>query len=301
MRSFFIYVVLRAFGEFLNILPLEFALWIGRCLGDLAYGIVRDRRRVALQNLQIAFGREKSPRELDEIARKNFSNLGMNLIEFLRMPRLGLDYYHRYGRVEGWEHVDQAMKDGRGVIALTFHFGNWEMPSLGASLFGYPVVALAQRIRNPWVDRYVKRTREAAGVTILPKREVTQRVINELRQGRIVGIFVDQRERKKSRVMVDFFGKKAPTTPSPVVFSLRTGAPMIPLFTVRENNSHHHVIIGMPIMPESTGDIERDLQKGTETYTRILEDMIRKYPDQYFWLHNRWEGKKRRARRRRRR
>lgn len=301
MRSYSIYLILRVFAYFLNLLPLEWALGMGRCLGRLAFGVVTERRRVALENLQTAFGREKSPQELEEIARKAFSNLGMTLIEFLRMPKLRVDHYHRYGRVEGWEHLDRALKAGKGVIALTFHFGNWEMPGLGASFFGYPIVALAQRIRNPWIDRYVRRTRKAAGVTILPKRDVSRQVINCLRQGKIVAIFVDQRERKKSQVLVDFFGKKASTTPSPVVFSLRTGAPMIPLFTIREDNSHHRVIIGSPLIPKTTGDMERDLERNTETYTKILENMIRKYPDQYFWIHNRWGGKKRRAHRRRRR
>jgi KDO2-lipid IV(A) lauroyltransferase len=196
--------------------------------------------------------------------------------------------------VDGWHHVDRALEGGRGVIALTFHFGNWELPGLGAAFFGYPIVALAQRIHNPWLDRYVRRTRAGTGVTILPKRRVSQHVIRHLREGKIVAIFVDQRERQKSQVMVDFFGKKAATTPSPVVFSLRTGAPMVPLFTVREGHSHHRVIIEAPLFPRTTGDMERDLEENTEAYTKILERMVRKYPDQYFWLHNRWGGKKRR-------
>ncbi len=301
MTSYLSYVMLQGSAYVLNLLPLEWALWIGRCLGRLAFSVVGSQRRVALRNLRIAFGREKSPQELKEIGRKAFSNLGMTLVEFLRMPRLHKRYYHDHSRVEGWEHLERALKAGKGVIALTFHFGNWEIPGLGATFFGYPIVALAQRIRNPWIDRYVRRTRESVGITILPKRQVSRQVINHLRQGKIVAIFVDQRERKKSRVMVDFFGRKASTTPSPVVFSLRTGAPMIPLFTVREDNSHHHVVIGEPIVPETTGEMERDLERNTETYTRILESMIRKYPDQYFWLHNRWGGGNRRAHRRRRR
>jgi len=299
MGAYFMYLVLQSFTGFLNLLPLEWALWIGRCLGRLAFRVLGSERRVALRNLQIAFGGEKSFQELNHIARKTFSNLGMTLAEFLRMPRLDMGYYHRYARVEGWDHLNRALEAGKGVIALTFHFGNWEMPSLGASFFGYPIVALAQRIRNPWVDRYVRRTRQSSGVTILPKRQVSRQVIDHLRQGKIVAIFVDQRERKKSRVMVDFFGKKAPTTPSPVVFSLRTGAPMIPLFTVRENNSHHHVIIGEPLRPHTTGEVERDLERNTEAYIKILEGMVRKHPDQYFWLHDRWGGVRRRARRQR--
>ncbi|MBW2056311.1 MAG: lysophospholipid acyltransferase family protein [Deltaproteobacteria bacterium] len=298
MRSFLVYLLLRVLTFVVDILPLEFALRTGRCLGGWAFRVVRNRRRVALDNLRTAFGAEKSPGELEAIARETFRNLGMTLVEFLRMPRLGMDYVRRYVRLEGRQHLDQALADGKGVIALTFHFGNWEMPGLGASLFGYPIVALAQRIHNPWIDRYVRRTREAAGVTILPKRQVSRQVISHLRQGKIVAIFVDQRERTKSQVKVDFFGKKAPTTPSPVVFSLRTGAPMIPIFTIRENNSHHRVTIGRPLVPVTTGDMDKDLETNTAIYTEILENMVRQHPDQYFWLHHRWGGKKRRHRRR---
>jgi KDO2-lipid IV(A) lauroyltransferase len=300
ITSFFIYLIFQSFACVLNLLPLELALGVGRCLGRLAFGVVQGRRKVALKNLQIAFGQEKSMAELEEIAKRAFTNLGMTLVEFFRMPRLRMNYYDRYARVEGWDRLNRALKDGKGVIALTFHFGNWEMPSLGASFFGYPIVALAQSVRNPWIDRYIMRTRQAAGVTILPKRQITREVINHLREGKIVAIFVDQRERKKSRVMAEFFGKKAPTTPSPVVFSLRTGAPMIPLFTIREHTSHHHVIIGEPLFLKTTGDMQRDLEENTRSYMRILENMIRKYPDQYFWLHNRWGGKKRTTRHRRR-
>ncbi|NIQ37814.1 MAG: hypothetical protein GTN81_04400 [Proteobacteria bacterium] len=301
MTSYVSYLFLRCLSYMLNILPLELALWIGRTMGRLAYRVVGSRRRLALRNLKIAFGLEKTPEERAEIAKSTFSNLGMILVEFLRMPKLRIDYHHRYARIEGREHLEQAIKQGKGVIALTFHFGNWEIPALGASFFGYPIVALAQRISNPWIDRYVRRTREAAGVRILPKRNVSQEVIDSLRQGKIVAIFVDQRERKKSRVTVDFFGEKAPVTPSPVVFSLRTGAPMIPLFTIRERKSHHHVIIGSPLFPKMTGELDRDLETNTEAYTKILERMVRDYPDQYFWLHNRWGRKQRRIRRRRRR
>ena len=296
MTSYTAYLMLQAVTYVLNTLPLLWALWIGRCLGRMAFTVVRGRRRVALRNLQTAFGREKSPQEIENIARRTFSNLGMTLVEFLRMPRLGISYYHRYARVEGEDHLRRALEAGKGVIALTFHFGNWELPSLGASFFGYPIVALAQRIHNPWIDRYVRRTRKATGVMILPKRRVTQQVIKHLRQGKIVAIFVDQRERTKSQVFVDFFGKRASTTPSPVVFSLRTGAPMIPLFTVRENNACHRVIIGAPLVPRNTGDTDNDLRTNTEAYTKVLEGMIRKHPDQYFWLHNRWGEKKRRPR-----
>jgi len=125
ITSYFIYVVLQVFTYLLNLLPLEWVLWIGRCLGRLAFSVVRSRRRVALKNLQSAFGREKSPQELEEIGRNTFSNLGMTFVEFLRMPRLHMAYHHRYVRVEGWGHLERALEAGKGVIALTFHFGNW--------------------------------------------------------------------------------------------------------------------------------------------------------------------------------
>jgi KDO2-lipid IV(A) lauroyltransferase len=297
MTSYATYLMLQVFTFALNALPLVWALWIGRCLGRMAFTVVRSRRTVALRNLQTAFGQEKSYRELESLAKRTFSNLGMTLVEFLRMPRLGMSYYQRYVRVEGWEHLSKALEGGAGVIALTFHFGNWELPSLGANFFGYPIVALAQKIHNPWIDGYVRRTRKATGIKILPKRRVTQQVIHHLRQGKIVALFVDQRERSQSQVGVDFFGKKAPSTPSPVIFSLRTGAPMMPLFTVREKHIRHRVIIGPSLAPKTTGDTERDLLINTEAYTKILETMIRRYPDQYFWLHNRWGAKKRRSRR----
>lgn len=161
-------------------------------------------------------------------------------------------------------------------------------------LLGHPCSVIARPIKkNRWVNRRVSEIREAAGLEVIFTEKAGRRVLRALSQNRFVGILIDQRAKRSEGVWVDFFGKKAPTTPALAILAMRTGVPIFPFFMVREGFSRHRILIQRPLEMVHTGDIQKDVEVNTQRITHTLETVIRQYPDQWFWVHRRWERKRR--------
>ena len=294
MVAYLQYLIARGFSFFINLVPEAWALGFGRLLGCLAYALDLEHRKVALQNLELAFGSEKSEKELRAIARGTFQNLGMNAVEFFRIPRMDFEAFRRQVTFEGLENLQKVMDHQRkGALFLLAHFGSWELMVLMPVLLGHPSSVIARPIKkNRWVDRMVSEIRGAAGLEVILTVKAGRKVLRALSQNRFVGILIDQRAKRSEGVWVDFFGKKAPTTPSLAVLAMRTGAPVIPFFMVREGVSKHRILIQKPLEMVSSGDIQRDVETNTQRINATLEAVIRQYPDQWFWVHRRWERKR---------
>ncbi|MCK5553830.1 MAG: hypothetical protein KAJ09_11840, partial [Deltaproteobacteria bacterium] len=234
LAQFLIYLVARGFGFVINLFPEGFALWIGRQLGRFAYFIDFEHRHVAIKNLERAFGGEKSGNEIRGIALRNFENLGMNLVEFLRLPRLSKEKLMAKVETEGRSHVEAALKRGKGIIFLLGHIGNWELLGCMPRILGNDFMALARPLeKNRWLDRFIGEVRRSAGLQVLSSKRVAYQVVSALRRNKMVGILIDQREKRSQGIPVEFFGKKASTTPASAFFALKTGAAVIPAYTIR--------------------------------------------------------------------
>jgi KDO2-lipid IV(A) lauroyltransferase len=295
MISLIIYLTIRIFGFFLNLLPEGFALWIGRQLGNLMYALDLEHRRVAIDNLKIAFGDEKTAAERRSIARKNFQNIGMMAIEFFRIPKMDLETYKRKVTVEGLDQALKVLDENRGALLLLGHFGNWELMALMSKVINRPIMAIAKLIKNnPWLERWIIESREKIGLEIIPPREATPKVIKALSQNKIVAILFDQRGRRSKGIWADFFGRKVPTTPGLATMALRSGAPVLPVFMVREGFEKHRLVIRDPLELIHTGNFSRDVEANTQLFNQVLESIIRQYPDQWLWIHRRFERKSRR-------
>ncbi len=294
MISILIYWVLRAFGFFINLLPEGFALGCGKQFGNLFFHLDWERRRVALENLHLAFGKEKSREELLAIAQGTFQNLGMMAIEFFRIPKMNVETFKKKVTIEGMEEALRLLEKRKGVLLLLSHFGNWEMMGIMSKLIGDPIMVLAKPMKkNKRVDQYITGIRNAAGLEVVSSINAGRTVIKALSKNRIVGILIDQRAKRTEGVWADFFGKKAPTTPGLAVLAMKTGAPVVPVFMVRNGFGKHRMIIQNPLDLVHTGDIKKDVEANTQLFNHTLESMIRQYPDQWFWVHRRWERKKR--------
>jgi KDO2-lipid IV(A) lauroyltransferase len=294
MASFLTYLVLRAFSFLVNLLPEGFALWLGRQLGDVWYHLDFEHRKVAIQNLQTAFGHEKSASEIRDIAKKTFQNLGMMTMEFFRIPRMDVKTFKERVKIEGLEEALKLFERRKGVFLLLSHFGNWEMMGVMSKVIGNPIMVIAKPMkRNEWVDQFITKIRNRAGLEVVSSIKAGRKVIQALSQNRVVGILIDQRAKRSEGIWVDFFGKKAPTTPSLAVLAMKTGAPVLPVFMVRDGFQKHRLVIKEPLELIHTGDIKRDVEANTQLFNHILESMIRQYPDQWFWVHRRWERKRR--------
>jgi len=266
---------------------------MGRQLGRLAYYLDREHRKVALQNLLIAFGQEKSEEELHTIAKKTFQNLGMMAIEFFRIPRMDVENFKKKLVVEGLDKAMELLKKKRGVLLLVSHFGNWELMGLMSKVIGNPIMVIAKPMKNRYIDQFITGIRQAAGLEVIPPEKASRKVIRALSENRAVGILIDQRAKRSEGVWAEFFGRKAPTTPGLAVLTLKTGAPVLPVFMIRDGFEKHHLLVKEPLELIHTGDMKKDVEANTQLFNHTLEAMIRQYPDQWFWVHRRWERKSR--------
>ncbi|HUL38553.1 MAG TPA: lysophospholipid acyltransferase family protein [Thermodesulfobacteriota bacterium] len=294
MIAYIVYLLLKGFSLFVNLLPEGFTLRFGRQLGKMVYYLDRGHRKVAIQNLHIAFDREKSEGEMRSIAKRAFENLGMMTVEFFRIPRVDVKTFKERVKIEGLEKALKLLEKKKGVLLLLGHFGNWELMGLMSKVIGNPIMVIAKPMKkNRWVDQFITKVRSAGGLEVISNIKAGRKVIQALSQNRVVGILIDQRAKRSEGIWADFFGRKAPTTPSLAVLAMKTGAPVLPVFMIRNGFQKHRLIIKEPLDLIRTGDIKKDVESNTQLFNDTLESMIRQHPDQWFWVHQRWERKKR--------
>lgn len=261
--------------------------FIGIVLGDIARIVDSRHRNVARQNLRMAFGDTKSDEEINRIIKDVFRNLGQTAVEFFQIPSLTYKKALTSITPEHRERLDKCFEDGRGVVLLASHFGNWELMASVGALAEYKISAVARPLDDPVLEEIVRGIRESSGLMLIPRRTSALAAVRKLKRNEIVGILADQNTRKQN-VFVDFFGIKAATTPGPALLALRTGAHLVPVFMLRENPGEHRLIVEEPIEPVRTGDQEADVVATTQKCADILEKYVREYPSQWFWVHRRW-------------
>ncbi|MBI3755690.1 MAG: lysophospholipid acyltransferase family protein [Deltaproteobacteria bacterium] len=271
-------------------MPLGLSLFFGMALGRLGFYLDKKHRKIILNNLKTAFGQEKSDDEMDLIARKVFENLGMNFMEFFRLPWLKEQGLNGYVECEGFENFKKAYDKGKGVIFLTGHFGNWELMAIFYALKNYPVDIVVRDLDSPIVDEFVRWVRAKAGNRIVAKGRSMRELIRTLSKGGIVGILLDQNVTWSEGVFVYFFNKLACTNKGAALLAAASGAAVVPTFIIRHGKKHR-VVIGEEVAIKNTGDRTADQLANTALFTKIIEDFVRKYSEQWFWLHQRWKSR----------
>jgi KDO2-lipid IV(A) lauroyltransferase len=281
---------LRGAWALFRLLPLRAAQRLGAGLGRLAYALSRRYRCVAIENLRRAFP-DWTPRQVKATARRVFRNFGVSLAEFLKAPSMSQAEIERILTVVGLEHLDAAFAEGKGVLLITGHFGNWELMARYICMLGYPVAVIARDADDPGTTALITMLRERSGYRVFPRGNAARLVLKALRANEAVGILPDQ---NAGDVFVEFFGQKAGSVAGPAVFHLRTGAPLVPLFNVRLPDDRHRVEILPPMRFEPSGDAQADYQRIMQALHDVLEDYVRRYPDQWLWLHDRWKSARKR-------
>jgi len=196
--------------------------------------------------------------------------------------------------IEGLEQALRLLEKKKGALLLLGHFGNWELMGLMSKVIGNPIMVIAKPMKkNKWVDQFITKIRNTAGLEVISNVKASRIVMQALSQNRVVGILIDQRAKRSEGVWADFFGRKAPTTPGLAVLAMKSGAPVLPVFMVRNGLQKHRLVIKEPLELIHTGSIKKDVETNTQLFNHTLESMIRQYPDQWFWVHRRWERKKR--------
>lgn len=262
---------------------------MGRALGRMTYQSMRRYRRVALSNLDRAYGDCMNREARLRLAIESFEHLGVTLIEFfLRQPRITMEEVEREVRFEGQEHYEAAFARGKGVLLITAHYGNWEMMGPRLSRAGYQVNAVSRTADDPGMERMIEAIRTRCGLRQIPRRQAARQGLAALRRNEILAILLDQNT-AEGGVFVPFYGYPASTATGPAVFALKTGAAIVPTFCLREADGTHTMKAWPPIYPQSTGDRNADIVRLTAEVTRIIELQIRERPELWCWLHNRWK------------
>jgi KDO2-lipid IV(A) lauroyltransferase len=280
--------IIKALQQSLRILPESIQLFEGEMLGRLAFFFLRGRRKVALSNIKRVFP-HLPDREITSIAKRNFEKLGINVIELLLATYLSHTKMLERFTIEGIEFFEEALKKGKGVIVLTFHFANWEVAGIASNLLQHDVIALARPLKkHRLLNNFLNRLRKSAGLTIIVNENVAQEVMRLLKENKVVVILGDQREKRSRGVFVDFFGTKVSTSKGMAMIGMKTKSPVLPVYPVRKGFLRYTYVCGPPIEMERGGNIEDLITKNTRKINAFLETIILKYPDEWFWVHRRW-------------
>ncbi len=270
---------------------LESLDFYGEKFAVIAYPFLRAARRIALNNLRLALGREKNDEEIQRICLESFKNIGKDMMETSRF----LDYMDgsikTLVKFEGKEYLDEALRRGKGVIALSAHVGNFPLMCCRLVDEGYRLSIVVRESKNPKIVKFMTSLRDSIGMESIPAKPsmtCVSRCLKTLKGNRILFAQIDLHARE-SEVWVDFFGYLVPTYKGPVVFSLRTGAPIVPMFMVRNSDNTHRIIIHPSFELDVTGDMEKDVTTNIAKLTKIIEATIRQFPEQWWWALRRFK------------
>ncbi len=283
------YSLFRSLIFIVNLLPLQTALSLAGFLGGLGFHLLKKKREIALTNLRAAFKNEKSEEEINRIARASFQNLAKTAFEFVRIPSI-VKHGRKIWKFEKESVAVDAYRQGRGLIVILAHFGNWELMGIsGASIAGRSIYAIARPVKNPFVYAYIRNLRKAGGVESIDKSGAVRASIQMLKKSEAVAMLIDQHERQAS-VAVDFFGRKAFTTTLPAMIALKYNVPVVFSYVIRSGDgtyTHHFEEVFETI---STGNDEADIFANTQQYVKKIEEAIRKKPEDWLWMHRRWRS-----------
>jgi KDO2-lipid IV(A) lauroyltransferase len=288
MKEWIEYAALRLILKGLGLLPRPLARSFASGVARVLYALLPKLRKTAEVNLRIAFpGWNGAQRK--SVIRGMIRNLGWMAAEFARLPKLTKENIDQVVILDGHENFLEGRRRGKGVLYLTGHIGAWELSSFAHALYGYPLHYMARRIDNKKIDALVNGYRCLSGDRPIFKNESARVVLKVLKEAGTVGILADQNTMPEEAVFVDFFGKPASTTTGIARVALHTDAAVVPGYAVWDPAIRKYRLrFEPPVELIRTGDSERDVAENTQKFTKVIEDIIRKYPDQWVWIHGRW-------------
>jgi len=275
--------------KFIGALPRPLARAAGITLGWTVYVVHGRLRRVGMRNLQMAFP-EKSRRERARILRSVFTSFGRQAAEICLFPKYTRENVNKVVVYDGFENFERALARGKGVLFLTAHLGGWEISAFAHSLQGHPLHVVMRPLDNVYLDHLTRSYRTMHGNKMVDKDDFVRGLLSAMKAGETVGILMDTNMTPPQGVFVDFFGIPACTASGLARIALRTDAAVVPGFTVWDPALKKYRLRFEPaVQLLRTGNDEADAVTNTALFTKIIEDYVRKYPDQWLWVHRRWK------------
>lgn len=257
----------------------------------IGFPLLMKQKSIARESLAIAFGKERPQEERDRILFECFDNMSRGMMELMYCMEHP-EWIKRISYFEGKEHLERALAQGNGVILVSAHFGIFPLMLLRCVQEGYATNAIIRQTRDETVEKYFLDLRTRLGLKTIyavPRKECVDSALKALRNKEMVFIPLDQNFGSGRGVFVDFFGQKAATATGPVVLSLRTKSPILPIFTVRDGDNKHKIIVEPPIDLEYKEDDKQTVEVNIAKITQVIERYIRKYPQEWGWMHRRWK------------
>lgn len=274
---------------FIASIPQKHIASIGKILGMLVYFVDLRHRRIVRRNLQFVHP-EWSQDRIQKLSKRVFENLGVTLLEICQMTSFSREDILRKVRIRGKDNLLNAIKNPKGVILISAHIGNWEMAHQSISCYlQKPLVLVARELQSKAFDRWILRLRARFGNTIIYKEGALPDMTRTLRQGKVLGLLIDQETKRSEGVDATFFDRTVSATPSAALLAIRCKSPVLPVFCIREADSRLTLVVEPPLTIKRTGGLRADLKTNTQIMTSAIERAVRAYPEQWFWFHKRWK------------
>ncbi|HXW93841.1 MAG TPA: lysophospholipid acyltransferase family protein [Terriglobales bacterium] len=289
MRQRLQYALAWILIKLIGALPRPLARAAGIALAGSVYLLHRRLRQVGGINLKLAFP-EKNRRQRARILRGVFVSFGRQAAEVCLLPKYTRENVHQVVVYDGFQNFECAFKRGKGVLFLTAHLGGWELSAFVHSLHGHPLHVVMRPLDNIPLDRLVRRYRTMHGNTMVEKDDFVRGLLAAIKAGETVGILMDTNMTPPQGVFVDFFGIPACTASGLARIALRTDAAVVPGFTIWDSTlGKYRLRFDPPVPLIRTGDDDADAVANTARFTSIIEGYVRRYPEQWLWVHRRWK------------
>jgi KDO2-lipid IV(A) lauroyltransferase len=292
LKNDFIYAFIRVVMAVIELLPRDLALKLAGMLGEIAAMIDAKDRHLAEMNLRRAYGDSWNEDKIKLVARECFVQIARNAADVIRSQRWDEHDLKALVDVKGMEHFDNAMRKGRGVVAITGHIGNFE---LSAAYFGAvkktPISVVGRKLYDSRLDELVVENRERFGMEVIPSDASAKRVYSVLKRGRMLGVLMDLDSSRVAGYFVPFFGVPAKTAAGPILIGRKTGSPVVPLALFRTEDDRYLLKILPAFDIPVTDNKEEDVRAALLRCNQALEELINHDPAQWAWIHNRWRSK----------
>lgn len=278
----------RKFVNFIASISYNRIAYIGKILGMLMYAIDVRHRRIVRRNLEFVY-EQWPPERVKKISKRIFQNLGITILEICQMMCFSGNEIINRVNITGKEHLMNALHNNKGVILVSAHLGNWEIvPLFWPLYFNSPITVVARQIQSKIINRWIYGLRTRFGSRVIYKDDALPEMTRTLRNGKILAILIDQGIKSSLGIKIKFFNKFVTATPAASLLAMRCNSPVLPGVCTRNKDGVFTISLGAPLGLKKTGDLKEDLRTNTQTMTDAIEKMVRKYPEQWFWVHKRW-------------
>jgi KDO2-lipid IV(A) lauroyltransferase len=290
MRDGLYIVVFKTFQFIVRLFPPALLRFLITYIALLACFVDKRHVRIAKVNLDLAFEEQKSDEEKYAIIKKCYQNLLFSLTDFIKNQGISKEKLLNKVTFHNDHILQDALDKNQKIILVTAHYGNWELLPLSlAAKFG-PLTGVGRNLDSTAMDMILLQNREQFNIEMLDKKGAMKDMIRAVKNGRMLGLLVDQNTSEKEGLLIDFFGKKARHTPSAAILARRFETSVIPAFITTEDHLHYHITFYEPILTPKTEDKDRDIQQSVQAQAAITEKVIRAKPEEWFWLHQRWKN-----------